>query len=196
VIRIPDPVRRTIAIVALLFGIWQCAGAAYIQGKAVFAQYLLECAWSDSQLSGTPAKPWPWADTAPVARLRLERLSVDEIVLAGDSGRTLAFGPGWSQSSAEFGAIGNTIVSGHRDTHFAFLREVKIGDEIEIELRGRRLRYAVIETHIADATASKLDVAGAVPSIQMVTCYPFDAVMPGGPQRYVVTAELTGEIKI
>ncbi len=189
-IRIADNGRRGVAIAALLFGLWQCAGAAYIQSKAVFAQYLLERAWSDSQLSGTPTKPWPWADTAPVARLRLERLSVDEIVLAGDSGRTLAFGPGWSQSSAEFGAIGNTIVSGHRDTHFAFLRNVNIGDEIEIELRGRRLRYAVTAAQIVDATVSKLNVALAAPSLQMVTCYPFDAVTPGGSQRYVITAVL------
>ena len=77
--------------------------------------------------------PWPWADTWPVARLKSASREVDLIVLAGGSGRTLAFGPGHLSASAMPGEIGNTVIAGHRDTHFRFLRGVEKGELLSIE---------------------------------------------------------------
>lgn len=174
-----------IAAAALLLG-----QAGYLQAKALLAQVLLENAWQRSDAGRTPAKPWPWADTRPVARLQVAALDVDLIVLAGDSGRTLAFGPAWNEASALPGHAGASIVSGHRDTHFAFLRDLQIGEPVEIERAGLRLHYRVRATRVVDARTTRL-AAGidGDERLLLVTCYPFDAWVAGGPLRYVVEAE-------
>jgi len=98
-------------------GIASIGHGAYILAKAEFAQWLLHSAWSGTQATGLPAKPWPWADTHPVARLIAADQDTDLLVLAGASGRTLAFGPGHLP-----GEPGNAILTAHRDTHFRFFR--------------------------------------------------------------------------
>ena len=62
------------------------ARALYIPVKAEVAQVLLARAFDASLEQGTPVKPWSWADTAPVSRVRVDRLGVSEIVLSGGSG--------------------------------------------------------------------------------------------------------------
>lgn len=182
--------RRIGFALALALAAWQIGGAGYIEAKAWLAQELLERAWNEAQRSGSTVKPWPWADTAPVARLGVARLGVDQIVLAGDSGRTLAFGPAWNEGSARPGGDGTVIVSGHRDTHFAFLRELHADDAISLDAgRGSR-NYRVVDTAIVDARTTRIGAADT-DALVLVTCYPFDALVPGGPLRYVVRAEPT-----
>jgi sortase A len=114
---------------------------------------------------------------------------VDLIVLAGGSGRTLAFGPGHLSASALPGEIGNMVIAGHRDTHFAFLRDVEPGTRVSVEsFAGVTTEYEVIGRNVVDSRKGSLllDTHDAV--LTLVTCYPFDAVDPGGPLRYVVTA--------
>ena len=173
-----------IAAAALLLG-----QAGYLQAKALLAQVLLENAWQRSDAGRTAIRPWPWADTRPVARLQVAVLDVDLIVLAGDSGRTLAFGPAWNEASALPGHAGASIVSGHRDTHFAFLRELQIGERIEIEHAGEHLRYRVSATRVVDARHTRLATADDGERLLLVTCWPFDAWVAGGPLRYVVEAQ-------
>ncbi len=77
-----------------------CLGAAsvgnglYIYAKARVAQVLLHSAWAKTQASGTAVKPWPWADTHPVARLRAPAQDADLLVLAGPRGARWRSGPG------------------------------------------------------------------------------------------------------
>jgi len=80
--------------VLLLLGVWQAGHGAWIHAKAQLAQYLLQRAWTRTLEGERDARPWPWADTWPVARLRVPAHGVDLIVLDGVSGRTLAFAPG------------------------------------------------------------------------------------------------------
>ena len=105
--------RRLLLIAAALLsvaGLSHLAVAAYIPGKAILAQFLLRQAWAASQNTGANVRPWPWADTHPLARLRIERLGVDMIVLAGANGRTLAFGTAYIETSAVPGAAGNDVI--------------------------------------------------------------------------------------
>jgi sortase A len=171
-----------LALGAVLLG-----NAGYLHAKAWLAQLLLEQAWQRSEAGTTAARPWPWADTRPLARLRLPARGVDQIVLAGDSGRSLAFGPAWNEASAAPGDAGASVISGHRDTHFAFLRDVEMGEELELMHAGRRLRYRVSRIEVADARTARLATGGTA-RLVLVTCYPFDGWVPGGPLRYVVTA--------
>ena len=126
----------------------------------------------------------------PVARLRVIRSGIDLIVLANASGRTLAFGPAYLSSSTPPGGRGTTILTGHRDTHFAFLRRLQPTDEILMETPDRRQhRYIVRDMSIVDGRTAIIRSDG-MPRLALVTCYPFDAIMPGGPLRFVVIADL------
>lgn len=167
--------------------------AAYIEAKAGLAQVLLREAWTRSLAAATPQRPWPWADTFPVARLTVPRLGIDEIVLAGASGRTMAFGPALSTAAGEPGEPGNTVVSGHRDTHFAFLRELGKGDRVWIETREGRYAYAVEKREVVDSRRVRLETSVDDARLTLVTCWPFDALVPGGPMRYVVSARLVAK---
>ena len=182
------------AIAALVAaGLLACGSGAYVYAKAVAGQALLHVAWLRGAQGAAPAKPWPWADTHPIARLRVPALDVDEFVLAGASGRTLAWGPGHLDDSAPPGAAGNTVLSAHRDTHFRFLQRVVPGDAIALELPGGGVRhYRVREVRVADVRTLRIPRDTAVPTLTLVTCWPFDALAPGGPLRYVVVAEAAG----
>ena len=181
--------RRTFAVAVLFaLGIWQIAAGGWIHAKAALAQGLLAGAWTRAQLGIAEPHPWPWADTWPVARLQAPRLSEDLLVLAGGSGRTLAFGPGHVDGTALPGGAGMSVIVGHRDTHFSFLRDLLPGDRLQVTGRdGGVTEYAVRTRYVVHKDRARLamDQRG----LALVTCYPFDAVTTGGPLRYVVLAE-------
>ena len=179
------------AVAALLaLGFWQLGQGAYIPAKAWLAQELMQRAWLRISAGEDRAAPWPWADTWPVARLTAASRDIDLIVLAGGSGRTLAFGPGHLGASAMPGQVGNSVIAGHRDTHFAFLRNVRQGERLGIETTsGGRHVYEVIDLQIVDSRTGSLELDTDLAMLTLVTCYPFDALEPGGPLRYVVTAK-------
>lgn len=177
------------AVAALAFGSWHAASAVHLHAKAVLGQRLLLRTWHAAQASGAPAKPWPWADTHPVARLLVPGHGVDLLVLSGANGRTLAWGPGHLDGSGLPGMRGNAIVTAHRDTHFAFLRAVRHGERIVVETAaGARTTYRVERQFIADHRALKLPAGDDDATLSLVTCYPFDAIDPGTPLRYAVVA--------
>lgn len=181
---------KILLILAVAIGTWQVAEGAYIYAKAQLAQYLLASAWQQSKQTQQLVKPWSWADTWPVAKLEVSAHNIELIVLAGDSGRTLAFGPGYNQASATPGDVGNSIISAHRDTHFEFLQYLKLDDEIIIENpQGLRKRFAINKIHIVDSRKTGIDTNHESAMLTLVTCYPFDAYQTGGPLRYVVEAE-------
>ncbi len=179
---------RLLACALAAAGLVPLGHAAFLHAKAALAQVLLERAWRQAQVDGSAPRPWPWADTAPVARLRAPRLGIERIVLEGDSGRTLAFGPGHSPSSAAPGTHGVTVLSAHRDTHFAFLRDLASGDHIALDTpRGTR-HYRIDDLRVFDVRDGQAHIAHDRDGLVLVTCFPFDALVPGGPLRYVVSA--------
>jgi sortase A len=177
------------AALALLGGLWQLGQAGYIHAKAWLAQGLIEQAWRDTRAGQVAVRPWPWADTWPVARLTLPGRP-PLVVLAGASGRTLAFAPGHVDGSAAPGESGNVVVAGHRDTHFRALAGLVAGDELVLEAPGGGLRrYRVRETAVVDHRDTRPLLPADHARLTLVTCWPFDAVRPGGPLRWVVVAD-------
>lgn len=178
-----------LVIALALAGLAAVASGGWLYAKAIAGQWLLERAWTKAR-EGHAVPPWPWADTRPIARLIVPSVDADVLVLEGASGRTLAWGPGHLDASAPLGSGGHAVVSAHRDTHFRFLRDVAIGDELLLELPdGARRHYRVRRTDVADARTLALPRTTPVPTLTLVTCFPFDALVPGGPGRYVVVAE-------
>jgi sortase A len=162
--------------------------AAWIPLKAELAQVLLEHSW-ERQKAGEIFKPWPWADTHAIARLLVPRLEVQQIVLAGNSGRNLAFGPTALQGLEGGNPLQQDwIINGHRDTHFRFLQQLQRGDVLRLETAQGSREFAVENLEVIDSRVVDLVLEPGASRISLVTCYPFDAVTAGGPLRYVVTA--------
>lgn len=181
----------TLALVlAAAVAAWELGHGAWIHVKARLAQALLHRAWERTVAGQASVRPWPWADTWPVARLRVPAHGVDLIVLDGVSGRTLAFGPGQAAAGAAPGSAGTAFVTGHRDTHFRFLERVRVGDVILVQAPGRAGgRYVVREIAVVDARRAVIRSDTGGDHLVLLTCYPFDAITPGGPLRYVVAAD-------
>ena len=174
----------------IALGAWQFAEAGYIHAKAWLGQVLIDDAWART-LEGEPrAKPWPWADTWPVARITVPARDERITALAGGSGGTLAWGPGHVDGSVLPGQPGTAIIGGHRDTHFRFLEDIAPGEEILVEDQaGTTHRFRVTATDIVDSRTTRLDPVGDVARLVLATCYPFDALTTGGPLRFLVFAE-------
>lgn len=182
---------RLISPLALvLAGIILFGDGAYIHAKAWLAQVLLERAFDSSVATGQPVRPWSWADTWPVARIEVKRIGASAIVLAGTSGQALAFGPGHIHQTADAGERGVAVYAAHRDTHFRFLRDVAIGDVIDVTRSdGKHFRYRADASAVVRFDASGIDPAAQDVELALATCWPFDAVA-SGPERFILHATL------
>ena len=181
---------RRLALGALIaLGVALLAAGFWLPAKAELAQHLLNRAWDRTTDGDAAAKPWPWADTHPVARLTLPGGDEPITVLAGASGRTLAFAPALLDGSAAPGTHGVTVIAGHRDTHFRRLAALAIGDELSLERPdGSVYVYEVTDLDVVDSAHAELRLDADESIVVLVTCWPFEAVTPGGSWRYVVTA--------
>lgn len=185
------------AALLLGIGIWQVGAAGYIEAKAWLAQNLLEHAWDETLAGKRQVKAWPWADTWPVAAIEVPRLHVKEIVLADAGGEALAFGPTQVAGTAPAGQEGTTVIAGHRDTHFKFLRDVLPGDQIVVTSPdGRRHIYQVTGGKVVLAHASGLYQDEGQRELALVTCWPLDAIRPSGEERYVILATAVDGVRI
>ena len=181
---------KLLVMLLLFLSIQQIGQGSVIYVKAILAQYLIEDAWQKTLNGKQQVKPWPWADTWPVAKLTSKKYNTTLFILAGDNGRTLAFGPGYRFGTELPGGSGNSIISGHRDTHFSFLRDVALLDEFQIQDKnGEILTYRVSNTEVVSINDGFVIEQDKNSKITMVTCYPFDSILPGGKLRYIVTAK-------
>lgn len=178
-----------LAFALAALGCWQLASAGWIHAKAALAQHLIATAWAGARDGGPARRPWPWADMRPIARLTVPGRGVELYVLDNASPRALAFGPAHVGGTASPGSWGNAVIVAHRDTHFAFLKALAADDEIDVESAyGVRSRYRVREAMVVDKNETRvLDADSA--QLTLITCYPFDALRPGTPWRYVVVAQ-------
>jgi len=183
-------IRRGIAFLILSVGLCFLVSGSWIQIKAVVAQALLERSWQQTLSHGIPVQPWPWADHWPVAQLKFLRTKSELTVLSGDSGSSLAFAPGWNSKSAKPGEQGVTVISGHRDAHFKILKDIEMGDLIEVVTpQSETVNYQVKTIEIVDSRVATINTEQSGQTLVLVTCYPFDAIVAGGPLRYVITAK-------
>jgi sortase A len=174
-----------VPLTAAFFSLVWLAQALWIPAKAELAQWLIERSWQQVQAGGQNVPPWPWADTQPLGVLSVPGHDIRQMILQGNSGRNLAFGPVLLDGSSQ-GA--DMIISGHRDTHFRFLKDLQPGDLVQIQLQDTLLTYEVSQLEVVDSRQSELVIEPGTSRLSLVTCYPFDTLVTGGPLRYVVTA--------
>ena len=123
----------------------------------------------------------------PLAVLRIARIHLVVPVLEGTSDVTLNRGVGHIEETAMPGTGGNSGIAGHRDGFFRGLKDVGLGDAIELEtLHGKQI-YRIERAWIVNP--EDVSVLDPTPedSITLVTCDPFYFV-GSAPQRYIVRA--------
>lgn len=181
--------RRALLLAAGLLGglgLWQLGQTGVVLGKAWLAPILIEEAWARAEAGEAQdaLKPWPWADTVPVMRLGFPSLNQERIALSGGSSSAMAFGPTRIENAPL------PAFFGHRDTHFALLEDIAVGDPIELTTpNGERVEYRIREMAIRHKDAIDVPVSTDGRFVALVTCWPFNAMNAGGPMRYVVLAE-------
>lgn len=163
------------------WGAWQAneARQAYEAGQATA---LVKAA----RASLDRGLPMGAAFGAPVARLLIPAIGLDEIVLEGVDDESLNAGPGHLPGSAFPGQRGNAVISAHRDRHFARLGELRMGDTVTTEVALRRERWVIVGRRVVTAQAPAL-FRTTEPTLTLTTCWPIRYFGPA-PERLILTA--------
>jgi sortase A len=186
----------------LVTGSLLCLHALWLPIKAWLSEQLISYSWHRTIDLKQKIKPWPWADTYPIAALSFQRLNKSVVVLNGGDPTTLAFSAG---AIAPFNQARSTqpfVVAGHRDSHFSFLNEVVMNDLISLaDKYGQSQLYQVEAIDIVDASTGELPVLADSSQLILITCYPFtdignigtnassDTSNSAENERYVITAK-------
>ncbi|MBQ4832009.1 class GN sortase [Pseudoalteromonas sp. MMG010] len=173
-----------------LLGISLFAHGFYMQGKAWLAQRLIEQAWEQALVKPrTKVKPWFYADSYVTGQVNWPTREKKLTLLAGATGRNLAFAPSHFLPSAKLGEHNKAVlIAGHNDTHFAFLADVTQGEHFTLQLQNGELQhYQVTKIDIIHQSDSAFL---NVPGLYLMTCYPFDSLTSGTDLRLLVSATL------
>jgi sortase A len=125
----------------------------------------------------------------PIAVLSIPKIGIEVPVFDGTDGVTLNRGAGRIEGTAGPGEVGNIGIAAHRDGFFRRLKDIHVGDRVELSASGARFVYAVEEIVIVPPTDVSVLRPRPQPSLTLVTCYPFYFV-GDAPQRYIVHASL------
>jgi sortase A len=132
------------------------------------------------------------APGAPVARLVIPKIDLDEIVIEGVDGDALNAGPGHLPGSVLPGVRGNAIVSAHRDRHFSHFDLLNVGDTVLTDSRAGRMKWVIVSQRIVDKDRAAL-FATRDTTLTLTTCWPIRFVGPA-PSRLIVTAKPVGRL--
>ena len=127
---------------------------------------------------------------APIAVLEIPKIGLTAPVLEGTDGRTLNHAVGRIAGTAWPGERGNIGLAAHRDGFFRGLKDIKIGDAIELRTRYGKDIYTVDHFQIVSPRDVSVLDPQPEPSLTLVTCYPFYYI-GSAPKRFVVTAHFT-----
>ena len=133
----------------------------------------------------------PWAIGAPIARVIIPVLDLDEIVMEGVGDEELNAGPGHLPGSVLPGERGNSVISAHRDRHFSRIGALQVGDEITTETApARRMKWIVISRRVVRSVEPAL-FSTPDPTLTLTTCWPIRYVGTA-PERLIITAKPVG----
>jgi sortase A len=128
----------------------------------------------------------------PMAVVQIPRIHLAVPLLEGTDERTLSRDVGHIAGTARPGEMGNIGIAGHRDSFFRGLKDIKLGDAIELKTVKGTDTYEVDQIDIVTPDDVSVLRPRATASLTLVTCYPFHFI-GSAPQRYIVGAFLTHE---
>lgn len=129
-----------------------------------------------------------------VAVLRIPGIALEVPVMYGTGEGVLRRGAGVIEGTRMPGTQGNVALAAHRDTFFRGLKDIALGDQIELETFDRTLHYRITELSVVEPTAVHVLADTAESVLTLVTCYPFYFV-GNAPQRFIVRAEVANPTK-
>jgi sortase A len=184
--------RRRLAYTACLalcgLGLATTASGAAVPLEAGLKQLLLERAYDKTVETKVKHKPWVWADMTTVGKISHPRLKQSAIILGAGSYEAMRAGPTLLRGSAKIGEAGTSVIAAHRDTHFAFLKDVRVGDVMQAAGEdGKMQNYRVTHMEVVEADEFAIRKDLSENALALSTCYPFGS-QRGGTQRYVVHA--------
>ncbi len=144
--------------------------------------------WSEKRIKAY-RDSLPILQADPMALLAIDRLQIKAPVFAGTDELVLNRGVGWIPGTAKLGAQGNAGVAGHRDGFFRALKDVAVGDTIEVRTHQMRFTYRVDQIKIVFPENAEVLHPRGVSTLTLVTCYPF-YFAGDAPQRFIVQAKL------
>jgi sortase A len=170
------------------------AGAGWASGALARDRVRSEWEVAEARRAVAAASALPLTGTArvevvgaPVARLVVPRLGLDEIVVEGVGERSLRAGPGHLPGSALPGEAGNAVLSAHRDRHFSRLDQLVVGDSAITIAGARTVRWRVTARRVVDRESPALFASNG-PRLTLTTCWPVRYLGPA-PDRLIVTLE-------
>ena len=126
---------------------------------------------------------------APLAVLRIPKIGLEVPVLDGTDDLTLNRAVGRIAGTATIETMGNLGIAGHRDGYFRGLKDVAVGDAIELETLTAKQTFVIEKISIVTPTDVHVLAPTERPTVTLVGCYPFYFVGKA-PQRYIVRATL------
>ena len=146
--------------------------------------------WNKIIETGVYTKPWSSFDGIPILRIEIPRYKISQIVMKNTSAQNLAFGPAWHSESYLPKDNKVTIISGHRDSHFIYIKNLEIGDIIKIQDKENNWYTYIVENFfIVNSLKEEILMNQNEKKLLIITCYPFNEIHSGTPYRYIISAK-------
>lgn len=169
------------------------AGATYARGalarsdaRAEWERAEARRAVQQARLLDLDAEPVLVRRGAPIARLVIPGIGLDEVVVEGVGDDELNAGPGHLPGSAIPGQPGNAVISAHRDRHFSALGDLHVGDTVHTETMAGRASWMVTTRRVVRAGAPAL-YSSDQPKLTLTTCWPL-GYFGSAPERLIIEA--------
>jgi sortase A len=188
--------RKTAAGIALVVagaGLVAWAGNAYARGwlaqdraRSEWEQRIARAEVERGRALAAGSPRGEAVEGAPVARLVIPKIALDDIVLEGVTPAALNGGPGHLPGSALPGGDGNSVISAHRDRHFKRLGELAIGDTISTQTITDSVSWRIVSRRVVGREAPVIRrESGQV--LTLTTCWPI-GYLGGAPDRLILRA--------
>jgi sortase A len=125
----------------------------------------------------------------PIAVLSIPKVNIEVPVYNGTDDLTLNRGAGRIEGTAAPGESGNIGIAGHRDGFFRGLKDIHVGDQMQLAAGNNNFVYRVDDVVIVAPSDVSVLKPRPISSLTLVTCYPF-YFFGEAPQRYIVHASL------
>lgn len=187
--------RRAIGAVILAAGVLLLAFAGTSYARGAIARAQARAAWASIEARQARLEGIARVDQrtvadvalgAPVGRLVIPAIGLDEVIVEGVDDETLNAGPGHLPGSVLPGEAGNSVISAHRDRHFRPLGRIAVGDTMEVATLQGRTTWVVVSRRIVKAGEPALFDA-EMPTLTLTTCWPV-RYLGTAPDRLLVQA--------
>jgi sortase A len=126
---------------------------------------------------------------SPLGRIEISTIGLKAMILEGTDARTLRRAVGHIPGTPLPGQQGNVVITGHRDTFFRPLCNIRKDDEITLTTLNGSYRYRVDSTEVVEPEDTEVLADSGDAVLTLVTCYPFYFVGPA-PKRFIVHAHM------